>query len=132
MTLPASSPQDVVAVCPLEALRDEGARWCQDGVALVRAGGRVHAFEDRCPHAGASLAEADVRHGTVSCSRHEARFRLADGKALSGPAKRALRCYDVEQVGDTLLVRRRMSSPAPAGTVRRLLVRLGLRHESSR
>ena len=103
---------DVVAVCPLAALREEGARWAQDGVALVRQGGRVYAFEDTCPHLQVSLVDADVSRGAVSCPAHGGRFRLADGKRLAGPSPRPLTCFDVEQSGEDLLVRPRAGVPA--------------------
>ena len=111
MTLPASAPTDVVAVCPLAALQQDGDSWAADGVVLVRHRGRVHGFEDTCPHAGASLAGAEVRRGAVTCPMHRARFRLSDGAPVAGPVRDRLHCFDVEQAGDALLVRRRRLDP---------------------
>jgi len=55
-------------------------------VALFNAGGKLFAIGDRCPHAGASLAEGTVNGACVTCPWHFAEFDLASGKALSGPA----------------------------------------------
>lgn len=122
--LPAvTSDAEVVAVCPLAEVQAEGARWVGAGVAVVRHGGALHAFQERCPHAAASLAEGALHHGQVTCPHHGARFRLRDGKVLSGPARRDLRCYDVEEVGDEGLVRPR-TGPAPRPPLRQRLVEL--------
>jgi nitrite reductase/ring-hydroxylating ferredoxin subunit len=117
----------VVAVCPLAAVEVEGARWVGDGVAVVRHRGELHAFQERCPHAAASLAEGALHHGQVTCPQHGARFRLRDGKALAGPTRKAMRCFDVEQAGDEVLVRPRTASPAPPSLARRLAELLHLR-----
>ena len=86
--------------CPFAALARDGDRWAGDGVAVVRAGGRLHAFADTCPHGAVSLADAPVRGGVVTCPGHGARFRLSDGKALSGPTRTPLPCFDVDTAGE--------------------------------
>lgn len=115
MTAPVSPPADVLAVCPLLALQRDGDRWVDQGIAVVRRGGRLYAFAEACPHGGASLADGEIRRGAVSCPRHAARFRLRDGKSLSGPARRPLACYDLEEAGSGLLVRPRAAAPAERG-----------------
>ena len=56
-------------------------------IALFNVDGKLFAIGDRCPHAGASLAEGTLKGGTcVTCPWHFADFDLATGKALSGPA----------------------------------------------
>jgi len=120
-----TSSAEVVAVCPLAALRDDGARWVQDGVAVVREGGHLYAFEQACPHAGASLAEGRLRGGSISCPQHGGRFRLRDGQVLAGPPRRPLLCYDVEEDGLTVLVRARQAPvPGQDHWLRRLARRL--------
>jgi 3-phenylpropionate/trans-cinnamate dioxygenase ferredoxin subunit len=118
--VPAS---DVVAVCPLRAVAGEGAGWVQDGVAVVRRQGQLYAFEELCPHAAVSLVEGQVRHGELRCPLHGGRFRLRDGRVVAGPAERALVCYDVEEAGEQLLVRRREQAPPTRRGLRGRLLR---------
>jgi nitrite reductase/ring-hydroxylating ferredoxin subunit len=116
-----TSASEVLAVCPLAALRVEGARWAQDGVVVVRHRGELLAFEQACPHAGASLADGALHAGTVICPHHNARFRLRDGKVLAGSARRPLRCFEVEEVGAEVVVRPRSASVAGTGPLGRLV-----------
>ncbi len=83
-----------LATCPVQALR--AGPVVTDGVALVLDGGTVRAFTDRCPHGGASLAQGEVRGGVVTCPRHGARYRLRDGRALSGPVRTPLPVFGVD------------------------------------
>lgn len=74
-----------------------------DYVAVVHLEGRLHAFEDRCTHDGASLAGAEVEPdaaapcGVVVCPRHGARFCLATGAALTPPAYEPLKVFAVRK-----------------------------------
>lgn len=124
-----TSAPEVLAVCPVAALRVEGARWAQDGVVVVRHRGELLAYEQACPHAGASLADGSLHAGAVICPHHNARFRLRDGKVLAGPARRPLRCFEVEEVGDEVVVHPRITPVVSAGPLGRLagLLRRGAR-----
>lgn len=70
---------------------DPGRRG-QDSVLLVRHAGRLHAWRDACPHVdGAPLAwrkdaylSTDRQH--IVCYAHGARFDIATGQCISGPA----------------------------------------------
>lgn len=75
-------------------------------VVLVRDGDRVHALENRCPHAGAPLSEGYVEPGRVSCSWHGWTFALEDGASLDG-AGVSVPCHDVEIRDGAVLVRLR-------------------------
>jgi len=60
------------------------------GLILVRRGGRVYAYDNRCPHAGAPLdwlpgRFLDAEGRTIVCALHGARFRIEDGACLGGP-----------------------------------------------
>ena len=59
-------------------------------VVLFRVEGRVHAFENRCPHEGNPLSEGEILGPTLVCVFHSWRFDLETGACLSGmlPAKR--------------------------------------------
>lgn len=72
-------------------------------VLLVRAGEAVHALNDRCSHAAAPLSTGRIRHGSVMCMLHGARFDLASGKCIGG-AHRPVRTFPVRVMGDWIEV----------------------------
>lgn len=67
----------------------------------VRAGVRVIAYENDCPHARQPLERFDGRVVVMErrylvCSAHGASFRIADGVCVGGPAKGGLTPFPVE------------------------------------
>ena len=54
-------------------------------VAVFHVDGQYYAIDDRCPHAGASLADGCVEDGVVTCAWHAWRFRLSDGAWADNP-----------------------------------------------
>ena len=99
-------------LCALASLPDPGARnfVLQIGEAffhgfVVRRGGRVSGYVDRCPHAGFPLAQALDQYLTrdgelILCSWHGALFRPEDGQCVGGPcAGQALTPWPVEVEG---------------------------------
>jgi nitrite reductase/ring-hydroxylating ferredoxin subunit len=61
---------------------------------LVRRGGILYAYENRCPHQGTPLETFPDKFLTADgslliCSTHGARFRVEDGVCVSGPCKGA-------------------------------------------
>lgn len=73
-------------------------------ILLLRAGGQVRAFQGKCPHAGAPLAEGAVCHGRLICPWHKAAFRAEDGALCEPPALDSLQRYHVEMRGDEIWV----------------------------
>lgn len=73
-------------------------------IAVFNDGGRLHAVDDACTHAGGSLAEGPCENGVVTCAWHGARFRLQDGKGLGPPAWRGLTVYPVSIVDGEVVV----------------------------
>lgn len=75
---------------------------------MVRVGGTLYAFEDRCTHDGESLSGAELAGAEaapqVVCPRHGARFALATGAALSPPAYEPLRVFAVREDAGRILV----------------------------
>ena len=60
-------------------------------IAVFRAeDGALHAMDDTCPHAGASLSEGDLENGCVTCPLHAWRFELATGQCPDFGAEVAL------------------------------------------
>lgn len=69
------------------------------GVLVCRVAGALHAVDDRCTHAMASLSEGRLRGGKVMCPRHGAAFDVATGAHGGAPAAVDLPVYEL-QVGD--------------------------------
>lgn len=69
-------------VCRIEQLPDgQGRAFVVNDqvIGLFRIGDEVHALDDRCPHAGASLSRGYVEGDVVRCRIHHWGFRLCDG-----------------------------------------------------
>jgi nitrite reductase (NADH) small subunit len=54
-------------------------------VALIHDAGRIYAIDDRCPHAGASLAGGKVENGEITCPWHYWCFKLDNGEYCKRP-----------------------------------------------
>jgi len=78
----------------------EGAGKCFDvdghRVAVFRVDGAVHAIQDRCSHAEASLASGELFGTDVECPRHGAEFDIITGSARSLPATKPVPVYQTE------------------------------------
>jgi nitrite reductase/ring-hydroxylating ferredoxin subunit len=84
-------------LCGLDEIAEPGSRGFRlDDDAdprpflVVRAGGRVAAYENVCPHAGSPLdwlpdRFLDVDRRRILCATHGALFRIADGHCIGGP-----------------------------------------------
>jgi nitrite reductase/ring-hydroxylating ferredoxin subunit len=73
-------------------------------VAVVRVGGRVHAYANYCPHAGFTLSGGFASSEALVCDVHGAVFDLVTGKALAGPASEGLEVYEVVVVDDNVFI----------------------------
>ncbi|MGD8396427.1 MAG: Rieske (2Fe-2S) protein [Candidatus Eiseniibacteriota bacterium] len=74
-------------------------------VAVFRAGGRLHALQDACPHMRASLADGRIEDGRrVICHMHGWTFDLRSGEPAGGRSNCA-RVYPVENRGEEVWVR---------------------------
>jgi nitrite reductase/ring-hydroxylating ferredoxin subunit/uncharacterized membrane protein len=92
-------PEDWTPVLEAAALDDGGSARAVAGdatVLLYRAGGRIHAINSRCTHAGGPLDEGDIDAAacTVTCPWHQSVFRLGDGSVVHGPASVPQAAYD--------------------------------------
>lgn len=52
--------------------------------ACVRAGGEVHAIDDRCPHQGYPLSQGSCKDGVLTCEWHNWKFDLSSGECTFG------------------------------------------------
>jgi 3-phenylpropionate/trans-cinnamate dioxygenase ferredoxin subunit len=74
-------------------------------VRVVRVGGTLYAFEDRCTHDDSPFDDAPIEDCEIICPRHGARFSLQSGEALSPPAYEPLRIFEVRENGGRIQVR---------------------------
>lgn len=73
-----------------------------DGIAVFNVDGHLHAIDDGCPHAGASLFGGAVDDGAVRCTAHGLRFDLASGKMRGGTM--CVRTHAIAREGDSAYV----------------------------
>lgn len=73
-------------------------------VSVANADGHLYAFDDRCTHAGCSLANGALVGTTVTCGCHGSRFDITSGAVLEGPANRPVRSRAATVDREDLLV----------------------------
>ncbi len=62
-------------------------------VGLYLLDGQVHALENICPHALASLTDGFQEGGLIECPLHAARFEIGTGLCLDEIGQRDLVCH---------------------------------------
>jgi NADPH-dependent 2,4-dienoyl-CoA reductase/sulfur reductase-like enzyme/nitrite reductase/ring-hydroxylating ferredoxin subunit len=78
---------------------------------LLRRGDALFAIGAHCTHYHGPLAEGLIVDDTVRCPWHHACFSLRTGEALRAPALDPIPCWRVEQVGDKVFVREKLTAP---------------------
>jgi 3-phenylpropionate/trans-cinnamate dioxygenase ferredoxin component len=73
-------------------------------VCVARIGDEVYAVADTCSHAEASLAEGEITGFKLECWLHGAEFDIRTGEALTPPATQALQKFNVERVGNQIVI----------------------------
>lgn len=73
-------------------------------VLLVNVGGNIHAVDDICTHAYATMSEGDLKGDEVECPLHGGAFSAITGVPTNPPAERPLRVFRVQIDGDDILV----------------------------
>ncbi|SQF98155.1 FAD-dependent pyridine nucleotide-disulfide oxidoreductase [Paucimonas lemoignei] len=84
-------------------------------IALVRFDDQVRAYQGKCPHAGAPLAEGAICNGQLICPWHKAAFAIVDGSLREPPALDSLQRYPAQIVDGQVLVD---DQPVPVGNER--------------
>lgn len=75
-------------------------------VVVLKSGDKYFAIAATCSHAGGPLDEGELQGDVVQCPWHGSRFRMRDGKALTGPATFAQPRYDVRVRNGMIELRR--------------------------
>jgi nitrite reductase (NADH) small subunit len=99
-------PAGFVAVARLGDLEDGTVREVLvkgQPVALARVGGRVHAMDGVCPHAGGPLAEGLLEGTTLRCPMHGWTFDVVTGDCHVNPEDR-IRILELRVVQDVVCV----------------------------
>ncbi|PKB66055.1 MAG: hypothetical protein BZY81_08245 [SAR202 cluster bacterium Io17-Chloro-G4] len=73
-------------------------------ILLANVDGNIHAVEDICSHAYASLSEGDLNGQEVECPLHGAAFDLATGEPITPPATEAVKVYELRVEGQDILL----------------------------
>jgi len=75
-------------------------------IALYRLNGEIFATDNVCPHQFALLSDGyvDTQEACVECPLHQARFSIATGQVLCGPAKSCTQRFAARVEGDWLCV----------------------------
>ena len=86
-----------ITLCSLEELSDPGSRGFRLDIQghklelfVVRRGGEVFGYLNRCPHTGAPLEWMpdrflDITESLIQCAMHGALFDIEQGRCLRGP-----------------------------------------------
>jgi len=79
-------------------------------IFIVKRSGQYYAYDNRCPHTGASLnwqpdVFMDYDNFYIQCSIHAARFEVESGFCVWGPcANQSLRKREIKIVGDDIFL----------------------------
>ncbi|WP_136524147.1 QcrA and Rieske domain-containing protein [Geomonas ferrireducens] len=95
---PRAKRRQTILTVPREELPQDGALVYREArIAVMRDGGRVYALDLVCTHLGCTV---NVTPTGLVCPCHGSAFDR-EGRVLKGPADRALKRYEVTQVGET-------------------------------
>jgi len=73
-------------------------------LAVFRIGADVFVIDDNCPHRNFPLHDGIVTGCSVRCRTHGSGCDLASGAVTCGPARRGVRTYRTQVVGDAVEV----------------------------
>jgi nitrite reductase/ring-hydroxylating ferredoxin subunit len=72
-------------------------------LAVCRVEGAYYAFDGKCPHRGAQLAEGELAGELIVCPLHHFKFSLKTGRCLM-PRHLKLRSFPVREEGGELRI----------------------------
>ncbi len=74
-------------------------------IAVFNVAGQYCAIEDLCSHEAETLSAGEIEDHVIICPRHQARFSLISGEALSPPAYEPIAIFPVRVVAGRVQVR---------------------------
>jgi 3-phenylpropionate/trans-cinnamate dioxygenase ferredoxin component len=74
-------------------------------ICLVNVEGEIYALQDNCSHRDFPLSAGTIEDSTVVCNWHGARFDPVSGRALSLPAIKPVKTFEVKVEGEDILLR---------------------------
>jgi nitrite reductase/ring-hydroxylating ferredoxin subunit len=95
-----------VEICSADQLWDgemDCFRAADTTILLLKIDGRFHAYQARCPHQGASLAEGELDGGRLTCTAHRWQFDARSGHGVN-PKSARLKCFPVHVVERKVLI----------------------------
>jgi 3-phenylpropionate/trans-cinnamate dioxygenase ferredoxin component len=95
------------AVCPVDDIDDEDVRRFDHAgrtYAVYRVGEKVYATDGLCTHEQVHLCDGLVMDHVIECPKHNGRFDIRDGRALSAPACVNLNTYPAKLDGGRIWV----------------------------
>jgi nitrite reductase/ring-hydroxylating ferredoxin subunit len=69
-------------------------------IALVHLAEQWYAFDDTCTHAQCPLSDGYLEGTVIQCPCHGAKFDLATGAVVSGPATEPVQIYPVRLMAE--------------------------------
>ena len=81
-------------------------------LAVCRLDGSYHAFDSKCPHRGAQLADGELAGELLVCPLHHFKFSLKTGRCVM-PRHLKLRRFPVRQEGGELKIELEVEQDAP-------------------
>jgi len=73
-------------------------------ICLINLNGTLHAIDDTCTHAEASLCGGEIAGNEIVCPLHFATFDIATGEATGPPACEPVNTYEVRINGEAIEV----------------------------
>ena len=76
-------------------------------IAVARVDSRFYAFDDLCTCADlpCPLSGGQLTGRTIMCQCHGSRFDITTGDVINGPATKALKVYEVQEVKGSIRIR---------------------------
>ena len=105
-----AAPNDYESVLPVDQLAERTLRRVTVAnvpVIVLKANQIYYTIAATCTHAGGPLDEGELQGEVVQCPWHGSRFRMRDGKPVTGPATFAQPRYDVRVRDGMIQLRRR-------------------------